>query len=260
MKRTIIFTLFLLIIVGGYFFLRQNQSIPSILSLRGCTIKENSREIMPVSIAQVFAQKHVITNNKPFNWVPVGYYPVYNSSDSINYYAFVFRKSDYTELATLSGLEQNASNYSNKPSEYDKLEYDNKYQFKNIASVWTGASSGQKLLMHHYRGLPEIVAEKIRIRNFVENKNNNKTIGNIIADSEAGRMYFDIVNKANNKSTGEVIGINYSIVSKNKLVNNQKKIRKRRYAHLSDDECKKMKQMILEREVYLRKQWDEVGN
>lgn len=253
MKKIIIAIIvaLILILIAGYFFFRQSQSGEGNFSFGGCEIKENIGEVVSVNIAQVFAQKQVTANNKPYNWVPVGYYPIHNSSDSINYYAFVFRKSDYTKFTTLSSLEQNSNNVSDN---------DNKYQFNEIASVWTGASNGQKLLMHHYRGIPEIVAEKVKIRNFIENKYQDKTIGNIIADSEAGKMYFDIVYKSSGKSTGDIIGLEYLIISKKDLVNNQEKIEERRYAGLSGDRCEQMKQAVLEREADFRKQWSEVGN
>lgn len=258
MKKIIIgiLSILILILIAGYFYYAKNKSIDANFFLGGCEIEENNGEVVAVNIAQTFAQKHVMANNKPYNWVPVGYYSVYNSSASINYYAFVFRKSDYTKFTTLSGLEQNASNYSDKSSDDD-----NKYQFNDIASVWTGASNGQKLLMRHYRGIPEIVAEKIKVRNFIENKYQDKTIGNIIADSEAGKMYFDIVSKSGGKSTDDIIGLDYLIVSKKELVNNQERIEERRYSSLkAGDRCEKMKQAILEREADFRKQWSEIGN
>ncbi len=251
MKKIIIFVSVLIILVASYLFFKQNKSIGGNFGLSGCVIEENRGETVPVDIAQAVAQRNVINNNKPYNWVPVGYYPVYNSSDSINYYAFVFRKSDYSKFTTLDSLEQNASNYS---------DGDNKYQFNDIASVWTGASNGQKLLMRHYRGIPEIVAEKMKIKNFINDKYQDKTIGNIIADSEAGKMYFDIVNKSGGKSTGNIIGLDYSIVSKKELINNQEKIEEKRYAGLSGDRCDKMKRAILERDTDFMRQWSEAGN
>ncbi len=257
MKKIIITILIILVLVliAGYLYYSKNKSIDTNFFLGGCKIEENKGEAIAVNTAQIFAQKHVIANNKPYNWVPVGYYPIYNSSDSINYYAFVFRKSDYSKFTTLNSLEQNASSYSDKSSDDD-----NKYLFNDIASVWTGATNVQNLLMRHYRGISGIVAEKIKIRNFIENKYQDKTIGNIIADSEGGPMYFDIVSKSSGKSTGDVIRLDYSIFSKKELVNNLKKIEKRRYAGLSSDRCNKMKQAILERETDFKKQWSKVSN
>lgn len=253
-KIIIVIIVLILVLLVGFFYYSKNKSIDANFFLDGCKIEENKGEVVAINIAQTYAQKQVIANNRPYNWVPVGYYPVYNSSDSINYYVFVFRKSDFTKLTTLSGLEQNASNYSDKSSDDDS-----KYQFNDVASVWTGASNGQKLLMRHYRGIPEIVAEKIKIRNFIENKYQDKTIGNIVADSEAGKMYFDIVSKSG-KSTGNIIGLDYLIISKKELVNNQKKIDEKRYSGLNGDRCKKMKQAVLEREADFRRQWSEIGN
>lgn len=255
MKKIIISIIvaLLLFLIAGYFYNNtKNKSIDVNFLWGGCTIEDNKGEAVAVSVAQNFAQKNVIVNNKPYNWVPVGYYPVYSSSNVINYYAFVFRKSDYIKFTTLDGLEQNASNSSDD---------DIKYQFNDVASVWTGASNGQKLLMRHYRGIPEIVAEKIKIRNFIENKYQDKTIGNIIADSESGKMYFDIVSKSSGKSTGDVINLDYSIVPKEVLINYQEKIKERQYSSLKfGDKCEEMKQAISERESDFRKQWSEVAD
>lgn len=253
MKKIIILVIAFVIIIFGYIFFKKKLEInENSLSFNNCVIKENKGSIIFVNIAQTFAQKHVLQNNKPYDWVPVGYYPVYDSSDSINYYGFVFRKTDYTKLTTLDELEKNASNYS--------LSNDDRYQFNNIASVWTGASEGQKILMRHYRGIPEIIAEKEKIKQFVKDKYGDKTIGNIIADSEAGKMYLDIVSKSDGKSTGDVIGLDYSIVSKNELIKSQEKIEERRYTNLSNDSCNSTKQAILEREADLKRQWNEVIN
>ena len=251
MKKILISTIFILILITGYFYYTNNKSIGVDFLIGGCEIVENAGEAVAVNTAQTFAQKHVIANNKPYSWVPIGYYPVYNSSDSINYYAFVFRKSDFTKFTTLNSLEQNADNSS---------EDDDKYQFNDIASVWTGASDGQKLLMRHYRGIPEIVAEKTKIKEFIESKYPDKTIGNIVADSEAGKMYFDIVTKSNGKSTGDIIGLDYSEVSKRELISNRDGANEKRYSHLSGDECAKMKQAVLQRESDFKEQWSKVGN
>lgn len=253
MKKTIIGILIILILalIGGYIYYSKNKSIGVNFSVGSCKIQENNGEAVAVNTAQAFAQKHVTANNKPYNWVPVGNYPIYNSSDSINYYAFVFRKSDYSKFTILAGLEQNANNSSDS---------DTKYQFNNIATVWTGASNGQKLLMRHYRGIPEIVAEKMKIRKFIEDKYKDRTIGNIIADSEAGNMYFDIVSRSGGKSTGDVIGIDYLIISKRDLANNQNKIEARRYSNLDSGRCEQIRQSVLEREIDFKKQWSEFGN
>jgi len=218
-----------------------------------CVIEENRGNIISPDVAQVVALAQVNRVYPEFNWVPVGYYSLYGSSNLLNYYAFVFRKSEYKKFITLDSLEQNASKYSDKTSD----ESDNKYQFNDIASVWTGVSDGQNLIMRFYRGIPEITGKKVEIQKFVENKYGDKTIGNIISDSLASGK-FEIVNKSNNKPTGNVISLDYSIVSKDELIKHQEELNTRslkRYASLSKEKCESYKQALIEREKDLKSQW-----
>jgi hypothetical protein len=251
----VIISIIAILAIGGGLLIYKNKNVTQYIGtkLGACIIEENRGNTVSPDIAKAIALNQVINNNKPYNWVPVGYYSIYGSSGLVNYYAFVFRKSEFTKFTTLSSLEQNANNYSDKSSDDD-----NKYQFNDIASVWTGASDGQKLIMRHYRGIPGIIAEKIKIKKFVEDKYGDKTIGNIIADSEAGKMYFEIINKSNNKETGDVISLNYSISSKNELVKSQNELNDRiAKGHASYDQklCDRLKQAMTEREADFKNQW-----
>lgn len=222
--------------------------------LGACVIEDNRGNAVPTDVAQAVALSQVNKNNTPFNWVSVGYYPMYRSSGEVNYYAFVFRKAEFTKLTTLDSLEQNASKYSDTTQEGS----DNKYQFNDIASVLTGAFDGDSLIIRHYRGIPEIVGKKAELKEYVENKYQSKTIGNIIADSPMGKIYFEIVNKSNNGVTGEIIGLDYVVISKNELVDYQVEVKARksnRYMSLNQKECDGYKQALIEREVDLKNQW-----
>ncbi|KKR61510.1 hypothetical protein A2643_02225 [Candidatus Nomurabacteria bacterium RIFCSPHIGHO2_01_FULL_39_220] len=253
----IIISILAILAIGGGLLIYKNKNITQYIGakLGACTIEENRGDTVSPDIAKAVALNQVINNNKPYNWVSVGYYPIYGSSGLVNYYAFVFRKSEFTKFTTLNSLEQNASNYSDKSSDDD-----NKYQFNDIASVLTGTAEGDALIIRHYIGIPEIIAKKIEIKKFVENKDRDKTIGNIISDSPMGKAYYEIISKSNNKVTDEVIGLDYLIVSKNELANYQTEVKDRankRYLSFDQKECEKYKQAIVEREKDLKNQWEK---
>jgi len=221
-----------------------------------CIIEENLGKAISPNIAQAVALKHANENNKPFKWVPVGYYSVFGSDNVVNYYAFIFRKSEFTKYTTLNDLEQNASKYSDTTAN----ESDNKYRFNDIASVLTGTTEGDALIIRHYRGIPEVVGKKIEIKKYIENKYSDKTIGNIISDTSMGKFYFEIVNKTNSKATGEIVGLNYSVISMTELVNYQDEIKNRtnkQYMSFDKKECDSYKQALSEREVDLKNQWEK---
>ncbi len=251
----------LIIIIGGVtvYFNKDNilgnsaaQYIGS--KLGACIIEENRGDTVSTNVAQAVALNQVNRNNTPFNWVSVGYYPMYGSSGEINYYAFVFRKTEYIEFTTLDSLEQNASKYSDTTQDGS----DKKYQFNDVASVLTGAASGDALIIRYYRGIPEIVGKKVEIKKYVENKYSDKTIGNIISDSPMGKMYFEIVNKSNNGVTGEIIGLDYAVTSKSELANYQTDVKNRKnkqYMSFDQKKCNSYKQALIEKEEDLKNQW-----
>jgi hypothetical protein len=233
-----------ILIIGGIAVYTNKNKIFGNSALSTCVIEENRGNTISPNVAQAVALDQVNKNNTPFNWVSVGYYPIYRSSGEINYYAFVFRKTEYTKFTTLDSLEQNASKYSDTTQDGG----DKKYQFNDIALVLTGAANGDALIIRHNRGIPEIVGKKVEIKNYVENKYPNKTIGNIISDSPMGKMYFEIVNKSNNVITGEVIGLDYVVTS----VKNEKS---KKYMSLDQKECNSYKQALIEREADRKNQW-----
>ncbi len=221
-----------------------------------CVIEENRGDSVPTDIALAVALNHVNKNNTPFNWVSVGYYPIYGSSNELNYYAFVFRKAEFSKFTTSDSLEQNASKYSDATQD----ERDKKYQFSDVASVLTGSAYGDSLIMRHFKGIPEFVGKKIEIKKYVENKYPDKTIGNVISDSPMGKMYFEIVNKSNNRATGEIIGLDFAVTSKSELESYQTEInnrKNRKYMSFDQKECESYKQALLEREKDLKNQWSK---
>jgi hypothetical protein len=224
--------------------------------LSGCKIEETRVTPVPLELAKSVALDHVNKNNKPYEWVYVNSYTVYNSVGDSNYYIFIFRKKEFIEFDTLEKLEQNAKQFSDSTSE----ESDNKYQFNNIANVMTGTMKEDKLIQSFSRGITEEIGKKLEIEEFVESKYPGKTIGNLIGDTPMGMFYYEIIDKASGKASGDLIKIyDLSIVPRSNLVQYRGEVQERedrRYSTLSESDCILIQNSILEREDAYRKEWD----
>jgi len=121
----------------------------------------------------------------------------------------VISSVDFMTLNTLEKLEQNAKLFSNTNSD----EIDQKYQFNNIATVMTGSMKEDKLIQRHYRGIPEVIGKKLEIKEFIENKYPEKTVGSLISDSSMGIFYYEIIDKNSKKPSGNLISVyGFSII------------------------------------------------
>ncbi len=222
-----------------------------------CKIEETRETPVSLQLAKSVGENYLPKYYPESDWVYVGDYPVYNSIGDINYYLFIFRKSEFITLSTLEKLERNAKLFSDSSSD----ESDQKYQFNNIATVMTGSMKEDKLIQRHYRGIPEAIGKKLEIKGFIEDKYSKKTIGSLISDSPMGTFYYEIIDKNSKKPSGNIISVyDFSIISRSDLIKNQKDIQKRkeqRYSTYDKEECKKYQNAILEAEKAHILEWNE---
>lgn len=131
-----------------------------------------------VELAKFVAGQHVHRNNRPFEWRNVDHMVLYDVEGNVQGYAFVFAKAETTfhspvdiqqhiqeKYGPLLEAREKAANAKPKvqadgqtsPAVVDAEE--NLYNFKNIATVITGATSDSPLILRHFRGFPEFWVE-----------------------------------------------------------------------------------------------------
>ncbi|MBU3907074.1 MAG: hypothetical protein KKA64_02370 [Nanoarchaeota archaeon] len=260
MRKIILITIILIIVfsIVGILIISNNDSIN--LNFGACKIEETRETPVSLELAKSVASDQVHRNNPPFNWTYVGDYLVYNSFGDTNYYLLIFRKSDFMTLDSLEKLEQNAKLFSDSTSE----ESDKKYQPNDIATVMTGTMKEDVPLQSHYRGIPEAIAKRLEIKEIVENNYPGKTIGNLIADSPMGQVYYEIIDKNSNKPYSKWIRAgspgDFLIVSRSERVQLKKHIQDRKeqsYSTYEDEECQKFQSANLEAEQAHIAKWNE---
>lgn len=149
-------------------------------------------------------------------------------------------------MDTLNELERNALN-----SKSD----DEKYQFNDVATVIVGAVKEDKQIFRHFRGIPEFLAEKSNIKEYVEENYNGKTTGDLILASQGTTAYYKIL--LNSKDSGDLIRVpNKAIVSAKSLIDLKESNERRRLSELSKDECESYKKAIQEAEQAHISEWD----
>lgn len=131
-----------------------------------------------VDLAKFVASQHVQRNNQPFEWRNVDHMVLYDVEGSVRGYAFVFAKAE-TNFRSPTDLQRHIQ------EKYDRLleareqaaiakpkaqadgqtpptvvnAEENLYNFKDLATVITGATSDSPLILRHFRGLPEFWVE-----------------------------------------------------------------------------------------------------
>lgn len=224
--------------------------------LTGCKIKKTRETPVPLELAKSIALDNLKKTDPDFEWIYVGNYLTYNSFDKPNYYVLIFRERGFTSLDTLNKLEENAKLFSDSTQE----ESEKKYQFNNIATVYTGAMKEDSLIIRHFRGIPESIGKKLEVKDFVENKYPGMTIGNLYYDSPMDVGYYEIINKDSKKASGNLIKVyDYSIVSHSDLIQNQERVqngKEERYSRLNEKECEILRNGIAARESANRVNWD----
>mgnify|MGYP001565042561 CR=1 FL=1 len=226
--------------MGVFYFAKPTLILP------GCQINEVRKTPVSLELAKFVASDQVHRNNPPFVWVYVGSQLVYSSLGDINYYIIVFRKNEFTTFTTLEQLGQNAKLYSDSTQEGSE----NKYQFNDIATVMTGTMKEDKLIIRHFKGIPESIGKRLEIKEFVESKYAGKTIGDLVSDSPMSVGYYKIIDKNSGKPSDNVISVlDFSIVSLSSLVQNQEDIQNRKeqtYSTYEKDECESYKNALEE--------------
>ncbi len=127
-----------------------------------------------VSLAQYVASRQVHRNNPPFDWQVVDHMVLHDIDGRVRAYAFLFAKVDTAfqstediqrhileKSALLREAQEEASNAPPgtqvagvTPDSVVKAE-EALYNFNGLATVITGATSDSKLILRHFRGIPE---------------------------------------------------------------------------------------------------------
>jgi hypothetical protein len=235
-----ILVIILLIFVGVFLFFNKNILSPNSNS---CQIETSKVTPVSLELAKSVATLHVHSNNKPYNWSYVGNYVVYNSLGDINYYLLIFRKSEFISLDTLEKLEQNANLFSDSDN-------DQKYQFENLATVMVAAMKEDGVVKRHYRGIPEPIAEKLKI------EKKYGTVSNLISDSPMGNFYYSIEGDKIVKVLDHSVN---SLSELKKLSEDSQKRKEEGYARLSKDDCERYQKAITEAEQAHIEEWNKFG-
>jgi len=258
-KKIFLFIIILIIlslVIGTIIFKNWNTNSSLNLNSDRCKIEETRKIPVSLELAKSVGEDYLPRYYPEFDWIYVGNYLVYNSFGDTNYHLLIFRKSEFLTLNTLEKLEQNAKLFSDSNQD----ESAQKYQFGNIATIMTGSMKEDKLIQRHYRGIPEAIGKKIEIKEFVEDKYSGKTIGSLITDSPMGTFYYEIIDKNSKKLSGNLITLDFSIISRSNLIKNQEEIQERKdktYSTYGDEECEKYQNTILEREKAYIAEWKE---
>lgn len=254
-KIFLLIILIVLVSVVGAIFLFNNDSLD--LNLNKCKIEETREIPVSLELAKSAGENSVHKYYPEFDWIYIGNYIAYSSTGGINYYILIFRKSEFTTLNTLEKLEQNAKLYSDTSSD----ESDQKYQFNDIATIMTASMKEVNAIQRHYRGIPGVIGKKLKIKEFIENKYSEKTIGNLILDSPMGTFYYEIVDKNSKKSSSNLISAqDFSIVPVADLIKSRKNIQERKekgYSAYDKEKCEWYQGAILEAEKAHIVEWNE---
>ncbi len=203
-----------------------------------CEIKEIRENPISLELAQRVAKNQIQSLEDPsFNWTLVGYIQAYDIYGNQEAYVNIFRKESYS-LDTLEKLEARSKLFSDSTTE----ESDGKYQFNDVATVIVSVWKEDKILLRHYRGLPDFFVDRQKIKDFIETRYPGKTLGKSIAITPVDFKY-EIVDE-NSKRTGEIIGWELKTSSIAETIARMEKNAKEKYSKFSDEQCKQIKEAL----------------
>jgi hypothetical protein len=154
----------------------------ALLALLGCGALGQSQPMQPsmidIKLAQFVASQQVQRNNPPFEWRSVDHIVLHGTEGDVRGYAFVFAKAEI-KLRSPADLQRHIQEKSDRlheaqeeaakakpgaqavgetPTAVVEAE-ENLYNFNDLATVITGATSDSSLILRHFRGLPEFWVE-----------------------------------------------------------------------------------------------------
>ncbi len=196
-----------------------------------CDLKIKRETLVSLDLAKAVGAVRLSKFYPGFNWVFVGNIITYDMYGDQAGYVLIFRKDTYG-LNTLEKLESNTQT----------AQSDNeKYQFDNVATIMTGAMKEDKLILRHFRGVPEFFGKREEIRAYVESNYPGKTIGRVISLTPMSFGY-EIINRNSGKATGDMIS-NNKIIS---LPNEIARVEKNKNRRMSWKECEAYQNAVLE--------------
>lgn len=131
--------------------------------------------VIEIDVAQFVADEYVHKYYPEFHWINVDHVVIHDIEGSVAAYAFIFSKAS-SSLRSASDLRNHIIEKTTElkqtrviVNEGDVLDDQEKkrvisieeelYNFNNLASIITGATSDSKLILRHFRGLPEFWVE-----------------------------------------------------------------------------------------------------
>jgi hypothetical protein len=140
---------------------------------KGQTLTTTS-QIIPLNLARYVASEQVHRNNPPFEWYVLDHMVLHDIGGAVSAYAFIFAKTDtvfqspaYLQQHIREGsalLREAQEKVANAPSDTQVAGVtpdsvveaaETLYNRSDLATVITGATSNSKLILRHFRGIPE---------------------------------------------------------------------------------------------------------